>query len=161
MYKLVFNGCKAAICAMACLAMTLPISCQQAPQLPAPVSVQEVYQDYSRDKEENPTRLKSRVDSGEISAFSGYIWKIDGKSLQFLIKEGKVEELLSEEGASARDAYVQCEFPEETSVVRFNLGQRVTVYGNLDEAFDEGMFRVTGDGRAIKFKDCALYPSDS
>ena len=135
--------------AVASLALVLTISCGQPIQIPDPIPVEELYEYLSREKVDNPTRLERRVDTRQIISFGGSIEKIEGSAVQFLI----------EERMAGRDAYVECGFARESAVVRLNRGQQVTVYGKLDEAFAGGLAGITGDGLAVKFKDCGLYPS--
>lgn len=138
------------ICLLTCLTVALATACgQQQIQLPAPVPVGELHQGLEGEKSNNPVRLNRRVDSEEVYAFSGSISEIKGNAIQFLIDERDM----------GRDAFVECAFPSETYVLRLNVGQSVTVFGKLHEAFSGGLFGATGDSRAVKFKDCAFYPT--
>lgn len=134
---------------MACLAATLTVSCRQPENpLPAPTPVAKLYRGFEQEKSSNPTRLESRVDRNEVYAFSGNISNIDGDTIQFLVDEKMLE----------RDAFVECQFPSESYVLQLNVGQEVTVYGKLTEAFQGGLFGITGDSRAVKFHACGFYP---
>ena len=144
---------------LALLLLVSAIACDNAIQPPAPVPFENIYEHYASLKVQNPTALAEKVKSKEVRSLKGTIWRIDGKSLKFLIEEGKVEKLLLEGSNTIRDAYVECEFPEENDVVHFKIGQQVEVYGKLNKAFDKGRLGFNGDARALKLKDCAPYPS--
>lgn len=138
------------ICLMSCLTLALATACgQQQIQLPAVEPVEELHQEFEREKSTNPTRLEDMVARNEVRAFSGTIKAIEGAAIQFHIDEKMLE----------RDAFVECAFPSEDDIMSLNIGQKVTVYGKLHEAFSGGLFGATGDSRAVKFKDCAFYPT--
>lgn len=138
----------ALICLVACLTLALATACRQN-QLPAIEPVENLYQKLELEKSTNPTRLEDRVDRNEVRSFSGTISDIKGKSIQFHIDEKMLE----------RDDFVECAFPSEDDILSLDIDQEVTVYGNLHEAFSGGLFGATGDSRAVKFKDCAFYPT--
>ena len=72
------------------------------------------------------------------------ISKIDGKKVQqhFELLYGDT------------DSYLECEFSNESSVLRLNVGQMISVYGVLSEAFDKRRFRP--DSKAVKLRDCEV-----
>lgn len=132
------------------LVAVLAVSCTQPDviQPPTPEAVEDIYRYYAAVKAQNPTALEELVKSKEVRTIKGTIWRIEGKSLQFLIDEVTL----------GRDAFVDCKFPKERDVISFSIGSSATVYGKLDEAFDGGMLGATGDGKSVKFMDCAPYP---
>ena len=132
-----------------CLVAAISVSCrQQENPPPAPVPVENLYRGFEQERSSNPTRLESRVDRNEVSAFYGRIGEINGEVIQFHVDEKML----------GRDAFVECQFPSENYVLRLNVGQEVAVYGKLAEAFRGGFFGITGDSRAVKFRSCEFYP---
>ena len=131
------------------LLLLVSLGCSQPIQLPGPMAVSTLYERLKSEKELNPTRFENFVESKPFLAFFGTIWRIDGKSIQFLIQERTMD----------KDSYVECKFPNEDYVNRFNVGQLTTVYGRLDDAFGTEFLGLLGESKAVKLKDCGPYPS--
>ena len=148
MFVKMWNTAKFAVRSLPILLVALAIACDDPIQPPPPAPVEDIYRYYAALKEQNPTALEERVKSKEVRTLKGTIWRIEGKAIQFLIDQVLL----------GRDAFVECKFPEERDVISFSIGSSATVYGKLDEAFDGGMLGATGDGKSVKFTDCAPYP---
>ena len=119
------------------MAAALLASCEEpaAPTFPPSVSFIELFEFYQQEKENNPTRLKNRVEAEELRVFNGPISNIDGSKIQF-----HVQRIIG-----GRDRYVECEFSTERSVLSLNVGDQVTVYGNLDDV-----------NSVVRFKGCGF-----
>ena len=144
---------KSAMVIVATLVLTLVLACdRETPPLPTPVPVDALYNALMSEKEGNPTRLKSRVDSEENFSFAGPITNIEGGKVQFHIRKVAAE----------KDEYVECEFRNESDVLRLDKGNNVSVNGDLHKAFPTGVFGDFGfkDSKAVKFKNCQLYSTN-
>lgn len=145
---------KSAMAIVATLVLTLVVACDRetSPPLPTPVPVDALYDALRSEKEGNPTRLKSRVDSEENRSFAGPITNIEGGKVQFHIRKVAAE----------KDEYVECEFMSESDVLPLNKGDNVSVNGDLHKAFPTGALGDFGfkDSKAVKFKNCQLYSTN-
>ena len=123
---------------LACRTTTPPQS------IPTPIAIPatELYDYFLREKEQNPTRLKDRVERNQIRRLTIVISKIEGRRIQQHF--GKL--------AFDTDPYIECEFEDERRVLPLNVGQSIDVYGTLYEAFDGRFLRP--DSKAVKFRDC-------
>ena len=126
------------------LACTQPVP-SPAPT-PTPQPVEELYQFLENEKASNPTRLEKRVEDNELFGFTGAITNIEDDKIQFHI----------DIHLTAKDEYVECKFDNKASVLSLDAGRRVTVYGNLYEAFPTGLRSAVGlkNDLAVKFKSC-------
>ena len=126
------------------------LACGQPAPSPAPTptpwQVQELYQFLENENRSNPTRLDKRVDDNELFGFTGAITKIEDGKIQFHIA------ILD----AMKDRYVECKFDNKASVLSLDVGNRVTVYGDLDEAFPTGLQSTVGlkNSLVVKFKSC-------
>ena len=145
---------KSAMVIVVTLVLPLVAACgrEASPPLPTPVPVDALYDALKSEKEGNPTRLESRVDSEENFSFAGPITNIEGDKVQFHIRKAVAE----------KDEYVECEFRGESDVLPLDKGDNVSVNGDLHKAFPTGVLGDFGfkDSKAVKFKNCQLYPAN-
>ena len=103
--------------------------------LPTPTAqpVSLLYDWFHEEQERNPVRFDRMLDDQGQYGFTGTVSKIDGAKVQFHLSRRSLK----------RDDYVECRFESEDDVVRFSVGETVTLYGNIAEV-----------GRIVKFKEC-------
>ena len=111
------------------------------PRGPKPETVPELYVYIQSQDDVNPTRLEIWLDKGEPFRYSGVIRKIDGSSLQFLVKNQ----------FAGFDWYLQCKFINPEALRSLNKGDIVAVEGRLEAVFP---FLAQG---AIRFNGCLVY----
>ena len=119
-------------------------ACQAAgpPPLPTPASPQQLHQELKSDSLVREI-LNERLDDREHIVLSGVIDKVDGDSIQFLIKRESFD----------RDEFVECEFDGDAETPSLYAGQTVTVYGRLDKAFSRGFSKYS---KSVKLNECRL-----
>ena len=105
-------------------------------EVPAPVPVEQLYQELVNGKEVNETFSNAYVKSRPVLSFEGQVTEIDGNKVQFHISKRDRE----------RDKYVECRFDRKSDVFPLGEGQASRVYGFLDDV-----------GRVVKLKNCGLY----
>lgn len=132
------------------LALAGILACGQeaATPTPTPRSVESFYKWLESEQEKNSERVKHWADHGRLFGLTGEITEIEDGKIQFHIRKTEL----------GKDEFVECEFANSSSVLRLNIGERVTIYGNLHEAFPTGKFGQFGfkDNKAVKLKKCRL-----
>lgn len=119
-------------------------SCQAAspPPLPTPASPQQLHEELKSDSIVREI-LNERLDDREHIILSGVIDRVDGASIQFMIKHESFN----------RDEFVECEFDGDEETPSLYRGQTVTVYGRLDKAFTRGFSKYS---KSVKLNECRL-----
>lgn len=132
------------------LALASILACEQEAPIPTPTprQVEEFYEAMELEQAQNPERLKHEADQGRLHGLIGKITKIDDSKIQFHINKMEL----------GKDEFVECEFSNSDSVLKLNIGDMVTVYGNLHKAFPTGKLGEIGfkDNKAVKLKECRL-----
>ena len=85
--------------------------------------VDKFYAEMHNEKNSNPTRMERRIEQGEVYGIIGEITNINDAKIQFHIQKRPL----------GKDQYVECEFPNERSVLQFNKGEIVKVSGKLNK----------------------------
>lgn len=103
--------------------------------LPTPTAqpVSLLYDWFHAEQKRNPVRFDRMMEDEGRYGFTGIVSKIDGDKVQFHLSRRSLK----------RDDYVECRFKSEDDVVRFSVGETVTLYGNIAEV-----------GRIVKFEEC-------
>ena len=127
------------------------MSCQstevgQLTPTPTPPSVEEIYRALEQENAGNSNRLRIREDKGQVLRFRGNITKIDTKEIRFYIVPPRT---------LASDLYVECNFDSHSRIAQLNVGQEVSVRGELARAF-RGRFWGIGENQAVVFENCEI-----
>ncbi len=125
------------------------LACQNPSEptsVPTPPSVDEVYRALEQEKTSNVARLRTREDNRESMRFRGNITRIGEGEIRFYVEPPMT---------LAEDLYVECNFQSNRSIASVNVGDEVTVQGELARAF-RGRFFWFGETRAVVFEDCKI-----
>ena len=113
---------------------------------PAPPPVQEIYRALQEENVSNVARLRTMEDDRESFRFVGDIATIGEKEIRFYVEPPLI---------LAEDRYVECNFSSNRKIASVNVGDQVTVKGELARAF-RGRFFWFGELRAVIFEDCEI-----
>ncbi len=114
--------------------------------VPTPPRVEEVYRALEQEKFSNLARLRTREDNRESIRFRGEITRIEEGEIRFYVEPPMT---------LAEDLYVECNFKSNRSIASANVGDEVTVQGELARAFRGRLFGF-GETRAVVFEDCEI-----
>ena len=113
---------------------------------PAPPSVQEIYRTLQEESVSNVARLRTVEDDRESFRFVGDITTIGEKEIRFYVELPLT---------LADDRYVECKFTTNRKIASVDIGDEVTVKGELARAFRGRLF-LFGETRAVIFEDCEI-----
>ena len=113
---------------------------------PTPQSVEETYHVLEQENSNNSNRLRIREDERQMFRFRGNITKIGDKKIRFYIVPPR--EL-------ANDLYVECNFDSRERIAHLNVGEKVSVRGELARAFRGRLWGV-GEKQAVVFERCEI-----
>ena len=134
---------------LALAAAIITTACQSATNLtptPTPPSVVEVYRTFEAESNSNVARLMTREENREHFRFRGSITRIGDKEIRFYVEPPMT---------FAEDLYVECNFESNQQIASLNLGDEVSVRGELARAFRGRLFGI-GETRAVIFEECKI-----
>ena len=135
---------------LAAVAISMVILACQNPALetptPVPPRVQEIYRALQEENVSNVARLRTMEDDRESFRFVGDITTIGEKEIRFYVEPPLT---------LADDRYVECNFTTNRKIASVDIGDEVTVKGELARAFRGRLF-VFGETRAVIFEDCEI-----
>lgn len=106
---------------------------------PTAQPVERLYLYFQEQKELNPVRFEQMLDDRGLYGFTGIISEIDGSTVHFLVFQRFMR----------KDETVECNFEDKDDVLSLNVGEVVTMYGNLVKA-----------KRVVRLKDCRQQSPD-
>ena len=113
---------------------------------PVPSRVQEIYRALQEENVNNVARLRTMEDDRESFRFVGDITTIEEKEIRFYVESPLT---------LAEDRYVECNFTSNRKITSVDIGDEVTVKGELARAFRGRLF-LFGETRAVIFEDCEI-----
>ncbi len=114
--------------------------------VPTPPRVEEVYRALEQEKFSNINRLRTREDDREEFRFRGNVTRIEEGEIRFYVEPPMT---------LAEDLYVECNFKSNRSIASVNVGDEVTVRGELARAFRGRLFGI-GETKAVIFENCEI-----